>query len=130
MRSRKGKERTFGSELRRLRRSHPDNVTLAHTAKEIGCTVSMMSAIENGHRNPPSPLAIRKLMVYLNVPERSEDMIRLATEFRGTVEFKLEPQRDAVKEMLLTLKRKSDDNTLTSDEVEQIRLILKGRESE
>lgn len=69
-------------------------------------------------------------MVYLNVPERSEDMIRLATEFRGTVEFKLEPQRDAVKEMLLTLKRKSDDNTLTSDEVEQIRLILKGRESE
>lgn len=108
-----GKKQTFGSELRQLRRNHPQKPGLAELAKSIGVTVSYMSDVERDEKAPPSPAKIATLLNYLNVPNEYERMVLLASVSRKSLDFSLNDLPEAGLRALTSLARRSEEGSMT-----------------
>lgn len=69
-----GDARRIGNVIRRARLDA--DLTLVATADRVGCAKSYLSAVENGHKGPPSPELLRRLERVLRMAP--EELTRLA----------------------------------------------------
>lgn len=112
-------ERTFGTELRRIRRE--EDKTLEDVANIMGVTIPHVSDIERGRRSPPPRPMIARILGEWDRLEELDGLGELAMRFRG--EFQRAPKNASEHQVLVALERALDDN-LSSAQYEQILKLL------
>jgi transcriptional regulator with XRE-family HTH domain len=115
----------FGKELRRLR--NQAGLTLDDVAKAAECTLVYISQIEVGQRPPPSRERLAKILERMNMAHELPRLMRLAAEARQFVEIQVQNESPQFTDMLLALKRKSEDGELNDDQIKKIQYILTRR---
>ena len=116
-------EKTFGSELRRMRGEA--RLTLVHIADHMGWSIVYVSDIERNRRNPPAPRDIEKILRRLGKESSLPEMMRLAAEARKSIEIRLSGENSLeVKNMLIALARQVDEGSLDQEIARQIQEIL------
>lgn len=112
----------FGEELRRLRRQ--EALSLADLADALGCSITLISDIERGKKNPPRASAIRILLARLGHEERFAEFLSLAIHDRQSIEISLKDKDEEVADMLGALARRCDEGELNQEVVKKIRKLL------
>lgn len=131
MRSVAMSEETFGTELRRMRRSNPAGISLADVADVAECSITYISAIERGERNPPSNEKIRRILKFLGFEDQVDRMIALAINARKAVEIPTDGTSANWTHVLLGLARKSEQGLRDDDPlVTKIRELLESDDEE
>lgn len=118
----------FGSELRRMRRAK--GLSLVTLADAIGCSIVHMSDIERGHKNPPSPDKIAKLLKAVSATGELERMQALAILARRSIEIRVGNDSPSVTDMLVALARRCDEGSLDEGAAKKIRRILEEEKPE
>lgn len=113
----------FGTALRRLRNKR--GATLKDLANAIGKTITFISEVERGNKNPPSELDIKKLLNALDATDQLGEMLHLADVSRRSVELELADKREDVAEMLAALARRCDENSIDDETARKISQLLK-----
>lgn len=106
----------FGRELRRLRRQKNPSVSLADLADAIGCSITYISAIERGERNPPSSVKIKQLLSFLGEEPQFGYMSELALRARQAVEIPIDTTNNKLTDVLFSLARRSEEGSLAGNE--------------
>lgn len=76
----------FGQFIRSKRLKDSRELTLRDISKELGISLSMLSDIEKGRRNPFDAEKIEKFCEFLNLPEKDKEHIYdLAAKKRGDI---------------------------------------------
>ena len=114
----------FGGELRRLREG------AGKTLKDVaelwgGLSIPYVSDVERGRRHPPSGVKIRALADFLGVPDQADRLVALSVLERG--EISMEPRDQEQRELLVSLNRTIEENTLDPDTIKQILQVLRSR---
>ncbi len=112
----------FGDELRRLRRQ--EALSLADLADALGCSITYISDIERGKKNPPRSSAIRILLARLGHEDRFAEFLSLAIQARQSIEISVEDKDEEVADMLVALARRCDEGELDQEVVKKIRKLL------
>ncbi|HEC16021.1 MAG TPA: XRE family transcriptional regulator [Sedimenticola sp.] len=111
----------FGKTVRKLRIDK--GVTLKAMAETLGKTSAYLSAVETGRKNPPDKL-VRDIAAFFELPKKeTEDLKKAAQESRSEVNISMMGFSDAQREVAAAFARQF--STLTEDELEQIRGLLK-----
>lgn len=101
----------FSDALKQARRNAGKK--LRETSKHIGVSLSYMSDIERGHRNPPEPDVVRKLEKYLGVEDGR--LVQLAQDVRQRRPTDLAQtiqQRTNLSELFFRIREYSDEDLL------------------
>lgn len=112
----------FGDELRRLRRQ--EALSLADLADALGCSITYISDIERGKKNPPRPSAIRILLDRLGHENLFAHFLGLAVQARQSIEISVDDKNEDVTDMLVALARRCDEGGLDQEVVKKIRKLL------
>lgn len=120
-------EKTFGTELRRLRRDA--GLNLADLADAAGCSITFISEVERGRKNPPDPATIGKLLVRMGQESCYREMLVLAARARRSVEISTEGKSQEEADVLVALARSSDEGTLDPEILNEIRKLLEKRKA-
>lgn len=115
---------SFGKELRKLRIEHGE--LMKDMAKNLGVTVSHLSAVENGKRNVPRSWINDIGELYNLSTEQFEKLEDSFYEAQQSVEISLENQSQEDMDVLFALARHYAD--LDSDDKRKIFNILKNKE--
>jgi transcriptional regulator with XRE-family HTH domain len=114
--------KTFGEELRRLRREA--RRSLVDLADAAGCSIAFVSDVERGRKHPPAPVVIRKMLRAIGKEDHLERLLILAAQARRRVEISVEGKDEVVTSMLLALARRCDEGSLTDEVAQQIQHLL------
>lgn len=126
-----GDSNEFGRELRKLRRSNKDVISLADIADVVDCSVTYISAIERGERNPPSNEKIKRILAFLGCEEEYSRMIELAVKARRAVEIPVDGSNPQWTNVLLGLARRSEEGMDVNDPlIAQLNALLEKEEKE
>lgn len=112
----------FGERLRKLRREA--DLNLVDLAEALGLSVAYVSAIERGERQPPDSLGISKMLRRIGRPDLLRELCLLAAKSRRSVEINLKGADEQRVDMLAALARRTEDGTLSDENVRQIMKIL------
>lgn len=115
--------RTFGDTLRQARRGL--RKTLLDLAEASNLSVTYVSQIERGERNPPDELVIRKWLAVLNCPQRLGEFVELARNTMTRVNVPLDTQRKEANDVMMSLARRYEENTLNEDVWKSILTLIK-----
>lgn len=108
----------FATALKQKRRAA--GVTLGELARAVGKSVSYVSDVEHGRRNPFAPSEILAAAACLRADER--ELLDLAARSVGAV--RLEPKTDGERALAVGLARRM--HSLTAQEMRRIMEILDG----
>lgn len=112
----------FGKLTRKLRIDHSER--LLDMAKKLNVSSSFLSAVEMGHKSPPSNIEEQIIQAYgLTIGEAEN--LRIAA-YRSRDAFTLKPVREAERDTVGLLARRM--NSLSETDLASIRRILKGAE--
>lgn len=112
----------FGEELRRLRREA--GKSLADMADALECSITYVSDIERGKKNPPSRENIVKLAQCLRQMDQLTHLLALAAVSRKSIEITVPAKNDELAMMLSALARRCDEGGLDEATVEKILKLL------
>lgn len=112
-------ERTFGTELRRIRREA--GKTLEDIANIMKVSIPHVSDIERGRRSPPPRLMIAKILAVWNRLDALDELADLAMKFRG--EFQRAPKNQSEHNVLVALERTLDNELQDADYTEIMKLL-------
>jgi transcriptional regulator with XRE-family HTH domain len=122
-------KRTFGSELRRLRREA--GLTLADLADAISSSIVYVSDMERDRKNPPSAKKIEKLLARMDRLEMLQEMLRLAARSRKSIEISVDNKSEDEVNILVALARQSDEGGLGDTLIRELRRLLeRGKQDE
>jgi transcriptional regulator with XRE-family HTH domain len=110
---------TFASELRRLRREN--GLDLVDLAVAAGVSVSYVSEIERGTRNPPTNAAIAAMLGRVGASSELDRMLKLAAAARKSIDIPVnDDTADSLTDMLVALQRSVNECALTEDTAKKI----------
>ncbi|MBZ3693394.1 helix-turn-helix domain-containing protein [Phyllobacterium calauticae] len=109
----------LGKELRKLRIDHDER--LLDMSQKIGKSAAFISAVETGHKSPPTGFEEMIVRVY-GLTKVAADRLRIAAD-RSREVFTISADTIVGRDTAGLLARKM--NTLTDDQLEEIKLILK-----
>lgn len=122
-------QKTFGSELRKIREDHPDSVSMKTLADAIGVSVVYVSDIERDRRNPPSAERIGVLLKTLGASERMDEMMALAAVSRKSVDIPVQNKSADAVMAIASLARRAENGDITDKMWKEIlSLVSKGKE--
>lgn len=114
----------FGKALRVLRRRNENNYTLEDLAQQVDCSITYLSAIERGDRNPMSVSKLMKLLKFLGEESEAERMIELTLNARESIEFHMDRNSKQWTDVLVALARRSEEGNLDDETAKKIQDIL------
>ncbi len=112
---------SFGEALRLLRRE--TGHSLADLADAWGCSISYVSEVERGRKNPPNTEKIEKLLAFMGQEHRLAEFLLQAARSRRRIEINVEGKDDEIASMLVALERRCDEGKLDDETVKAIRLL-------
>jgi transcriptional regulator with XRE-family HTH domain len=112
----------FGERFRHLRREM--DLTLVDVAKVLDASVSYVSAVERGVRNPFDEGSLRKILKKFERLDALDELIALANRSRRAVEIPIASSKSEVADMALALERRAKDGTLSEKTAKEIMQIL------
>ena len=113
-------EKTFGTELRRIRRE--ENKTLENIAEVMKVSIPHVSDIERGRRSPPPRAMIARILESWGRLEDLDTLAELAMKYRG--EFQRAPKSANERQVLVALERTLDSGP-TEDDFKKLLEFLK-----
>ena len=112
----------FGDELRRLRREA--GKSLADMADALRCSITYVSDVERGKKNPPTEEKIAKLARCLGIPQKLTELLALAALSRRSFEIAVPAKNEEMALMLAALARRANDGGLDEATIDEIRKLL------
>lgn len=117
--------RSFATEIRKCREASEKPLRLMAEALG-GVSIAYASDIEKGRRHPPSPELIAELARLYGCENRTDELIDLALQQRGSITFK--PTSSDSRGLLIALNKNLDQ--LDAERVQEIRKILDGESTD
>lgn len=115
---------TFASELRRLRREQ--GLDLVDLAEAAGVSVSYVSEIERGTRNPPTNAAIVSMLDRMDAADQIDRMLKLAVASRKSVDIPVnDDTAELTTDMLVALQRTVNECALTDEMARKILQVIR-----
>ena len=116
----------FGQYLEQLRRSRSMQQT--QLAAKVGINSSYLSNMEKGRKGPASEPILKKLITVLDLDEEEQKLLRTYVE-HSKPSFKI-PKEAGLSEYAFINELWKQLGSLTDDQIEAMRLILKMGESQ
>jgi transcriptional regulator with XRE-family HTH domain len=120
--------KTYGEIIRSLRRSSMKS--LEDLASIAGCSISFVSQVERGVKNPPSDDVTEKWLVFLDASDRLGELILASRRSTKRLSVSTEGKNDRATNVLLSLARRYEADQLSEDEIEAIEKCLGKEDAE
>lgn len=116
----------FGDKLRELRLKK--DLSMGQVARAIGVTTVYYSAVENGRQPafPEKKVSFQTLAAVLGADVA--ELSKLAADERGNVVVDLRKVPVSNQEVVISLARMLNDNSLSDEQIEKIRQALEGED--
>jgi len=122
------KPNRFGDRLRELRISA--RRTMGQVAREMGISTVYYSDVERGRRNPfpMDKVSYQSLAAFIGADLK--ELESLATAQRNRVQIDLDTANFETRHVAVALARRLSDESLTQEQIEEIRRILEGKKDD
>jgi transcriptional regulator with XRE-family HTH domain len=120
--------KTYGEMLRLLRRN--SHKSLEDLASIAGCSISFVSQVERGVKNPPPDDVTEKWLCFLDATERLGELVMASRRSTKRLSVSTEGKDDRATNVLLSLARRYEADQLSEDEIEAIEKCLQKEEEE
>lgn len=118
---------TYGEILRLLRRSAQKS--LEELAQVANCSISFVSQVERGLKNPPADDITAKWSQLLGAENRLEELITASRNSVKRWSFSTEGKNERATSVLTALARRYEANQLSEDEIAELERCL-GKKNE